>query len=65
MSIQRSDLEAKFREVQTAVDDTATTAKNAGVAIAIAAVVLLVLVFLFGRSRGKKGAAQLEVYRLS
>ena len=66
MTIGRDDLEAKFRQVQDAVDETATTARNAGAGIAIGAVVLLVLVFLFGRRKGKQqGGARLEVYRLS
>lgn len=64
MSIERSDLEAKFREVQSAVDDTASSAKNAGIGLAVGAVVLILLVWLLGRRTGKKGAAQLEVYRL-
>lgn len=65
MSIERADLEAKFRQVQTAVDDTTSTAKNAGVGLAIAAVVVVLLVYFLGRRKGRKGGAQLEVYRLS
>lgn len=64
MSIERSDLEAKFRQVQSAVDDTASSAKNAGIGLAVGAVLLILLVWLLGRRTGKKGAAQLEVYRL-
>jgi hypothetical protein len=65
MTIERSDLEAKFRQVQAAVDQTTTSAKNAGIGIAIGAVLLVLLVYLLGRRTGKKGSAQLEVYRLS
>ncbi len=65
MAIERSDLEAKFRRVQSAVDDTTTTVKNAGVALAIAGVVVVVLVYFLGRRRGRKGGARLEIYRLS
>ena len=65
MTIERSDLEAKFRQVQAAVDETTTSAKNAGIGIAIGAVLLVLLVYLLGRRTGKKGTAQLEVYRLS
>ena len=65
MSIERTDLEAKFRKVQSVVDDTTSTAKNAGVGLAVAGVVAVLLVYFFGRRRGRKGGAQLEVYRLS
>lgn len=65
MTIERSDLEAKFRQIKTAVDETTSTAKNAGVGIAIGGVLLVLLVFLLGKRKGKKGGAQLEIYRLS
>lgn len=65
MSIQRSDLESKFRQIQTAVDDTRSTAKTAGMGLAIGAVLLVLLVYLLGRRKGKKGGARLEIYRLS
>ncbi len=65
MTIERNDLESKFRQIQTAVDDTASTAKNAGIGLAIGAVLFVVLVYLLGRRKGKKGGAQLEIYRLS
>ncbi len=63
MSVDKTDLEAKLREIESAVGETKGAAK-AGVAIAVGVVVLLVLVFLFGRRRGKKGSARVEVYRL-
>lgn len=62
--IQRSDLEAKFREIQGTVDETRQTAQQVGAAVAIGAVVLLVLVYFLGRRRGQKGSAQVEIYRL-
>ena len=63
--IERSDLEAKLGEIQTAVDETAEQAKNATVVIGIAVVVVIALAFLLGRRKGKKhGAARVEVYRL-
>ncbi len=65
MQIDRSDLEAKFRQVQSAVDDTTSTAKSAGVGLAIAGVLVVLLIYLLGRRKGRKGGAQLEIYRLS
>lgn len=64
MTIERSDLESKFRQVQTAIDDTTTTVKNASIGLAIGAVVLMLLVYLLGKRTGKTGAAQVEIYRL-
>ncbi len=65
MSIERTDLEKKFRQIQSAVDDTTSTAKNAGIGLAIGGVLLVLLVYSLGRKKGKKGGAQLEIYRLS
>ena len=64
MTVQRSDLEDKLREIQGVVDDTAEGARNIGVAAAIGVVTLLVLVYLIGRRKGRRGSAQVEVYRL-
>lgn len=65
MTIERNDLEAKFRQIQSAVDETATQAKNAGIGLAVGGVLLVLLVYLLGKRTGKKGGAQLEIYRLS
>ena len=62
--IGRSDLEAKLREIQEAIDETSEQAKNAGVVIAIAVVVVILIAFLLGRRKGKKGRARVEVYRI-
>jgi hypothetical protein len=63
MTVQRSDLEAKLREIQGVVDETAEGAKSAGVAAAVGVVLLLVIVYLLGRRKGRKGGARIEVYR--
>jgi hypothetical protein len=65
MSVQRSELEAKLREIQEVVDDTAHGAKNAGVIAGVGVAALLLVIYLVGRRRGKKGSARVEVYRLS
>lgn len=64
MSVQKADLEAKLREIDAVISETADAARATGVAIAVGLVVLLVIVFLSGRRRGKKGSARVEVYRL-
>ena len=64
MTVQRADLEDKLREIQEVVDETAVGARNVSVAVAIGVVLLLLLVYLFGRSKGKKGSAEVQVFRL-
>ena len=63
MTVQRSDLEAKLREIQGVIDESAEGAKNVGVAAAVGVVLLLVLVYFMGRRKGRKGAPRIEVYR--
>lgn len=65
MTVQRSDLEDKLREIKGAIDETAEGAKSIGVAAAVGVVLLLVVVYLLGRRKGKRGSARVEVYRLS
>lgn len=65
MAIERTDLEAKLREIEEIVDETKSQAQTTGTAIAVAAVVVVVVIFLLGRRRGrKKGGARIEVYRV-
>lgn len=63
MTVQRADLEAKLREIQGVIDETADGARNTGVAAAVGVVVLLVIVYLMGRRKGRRGAARIEVFR--
>jgi len=63
MTVQRDDLEAKLREIQGVIDETAEGAKNAGVAAAVGVVLLIVIVYLLGRRKGRKGAARIQIYR--
>ena len=64
MTVQRSDLEDKLKEIQEVIDDTAEGARNIGVAAAIAVVLVILLVYMMGRRKGRKGSAQVEIYRL-
>ena len=63
MTVEKSDLEAKLREIQGAIDETTQGAKNLGVLAAVGAVALLFIVYLLGRRKGRKGGARVEVYR--
>ena len=63
MSVEKSDLEAKLREIQEIVDETTDSARIAVITV-VGAVLLLLVIFLLGRRKGKKGSARVEVYRL-
>ena len=64
MSVQKSDLEAKLREIQQVIDETTEAARGTAVAIAVGVVLLVLFAFLLGRRRGKRGSARVEVYRV-
>ena len=64
MTVEKSDLEAKLREIQEIVDETGEQAKTTGVIVAVAAVVIILIAYLSGRRKGRKGSARVEVFRL-
>ena len=65
MTITRSDLEAKLREIQGLVDETKGSARDAAVIGAVAVVILVALAFYFGRKRGgKTSKARIEIRQL-
>lgn len=65
MAIERTDLEAKLREIEEIVEETKSQAQTTGTAIAVVVVVAVVVIFLVGRRRGKKtGGARIEIYRV-
>lgn len=63
MSVERDDLEAKLREIESVVDDSKAALFSSGTAVAIAVVVVIILAYLFGRRSVTKGA-RVEVVRL-
>jgi hypothetical protein len=62
--IDRSEIEAKAKEIEDAVGETRESVQNTAMMGAVAVVVLLIIAFLLGRRRGKKGSAVVEVYRI-
>ena len=64
MTIQPSDIEAKAREIQEALDETKESAQNTAVMAGVAVAVIVLLAFVFGRRKGKRSRAVIEVYRV-
>ena len=63
--ITPADLEAKMRELQGEVDETAETAKSYALAAAAAAgVVLFIVAFTLGKRRGKRKSTVVEIRRI-
>ncbi|MCB0986903.1 MAG: hypothetical protein KDB09_03930 [Acidimicrobiales bacterium] len=63
-TITRDDLESKFRQLTTDVDDRADAAKSTVVAVgAVVAAAVVIGVFLLGRSRGRRKTTVIEVKR--
>jgi hypothetical protein len=64
MMVDRSEIEAKVREIEGILEDTKETVRNRVVLGAGAAVGVLLLSFLWGRRKGRKSAAVVEVYKV-
>jgi hypothetical protein len=63
--IDRSDLEAKFRELQGDVKETADEAKSYAIVAATVVVVgLAAVAFVLGRRRGRKRSTIVEIRRV-
>lgn len=63
--ISREDIEGKFVELQTNLDNAANSAKDVGRKVGIvAAVLLLILVFIIGRRRGAANRTVVEIRRV-
>lgn len=64
MKIQPRDIESKAREIQSALDETKESAQNTAVFAGLAVALFLVVAFVYGRKRGKRSKAVVEVYRV-
>ena len=63
--ITRDDLEAKFREVKSGVDQRTKAAKDTAMPFAIAGgLLLLLLVYVVGKRVGKKKSTIVEIRRI-
>ena len=63
--ITRDDIEAKFREIQGDIEETAESAKSMAMVVGAAvAVVVVIGVFLLGRRKGQKKTTFVEIRRV-
>ena len=64
MTISRDDIEAKARQIVSAIDETKESAKNTAVLAGLAVAVVVVIAFVMGRRRGRRSKTLVEVYRV-
>lgn len=63
--IERSDIEAKLRQLQGEVDTAGEAAKGPAMIVAgVVAVVVLGMVFLLGKRRGRRQTTTVEIRRV-
>ncbi|HEY7584503.1 MAG TPA: LPXTG cell wall anchor domain-containing protein [Acidimicrobiia bacterium] len=64
MTVTRSDLESKARQISQVVAETKESAQNTAVAAGIGVVLLVGLAYVMGRRKGRNGRAVVEVYKV-
>lgn len=62
--VQRADIEAKAREIESAIAETKDAAQNTAVMAAVAVVAVVAIAYFLGNRRGKAGKTLVEVYRV-
>lgn len=62
--VTRADIEAKAKEIEGVLQETQQAAKTSAVWLAVGVVAVVLFAFVFGRRKGKKGKAVVEVYRV-
>jgi len=63
--IERSDIEAKLREIRGEVDEASTSAKPYAMAAGIVvAVAVVAVVYMLGRRKGRKKTTVVEIRRV-
>lgn len=64
MAISKEDIEAKAREIVSAIDETKESAKSTAVTAGVVVAVLIAVAFIVGRRRGSRSKTMVEVYRV-
>ncbi len=64
MAISKEDIEAKAREIVSAIDETKESAKGTAVTAGVVIAVFIAVAFIIGRRRGSRSKTMVEVYRV-
>jgi hypothetical protein len=64
VTITRADIEAKARQITSAVNDTKESAQNTAVLAGVAVLLVVGISYLMGRRKARSGRAVVEVYRI-
>lgn len=62
--VQRADIEAKAREIESAITETKESAQNTAVLAAVAVVLVVAVAYFLGNRKGGRGKTLVEVYRV-
>jgi hypothetical protein len=64
VTITRQDIEAKAREITSAVTQTKDSARDTAVVAGVVVALLILAAFIYGRRRGSRNRTLVEVYRV-
>jgi hypothetical protein len=64
VTITRDDIEAKARQIASAIDETKESARDTAVLAGVVIAVVVVIAFFYGRRRGARNKTLIEVYRV-
>ena len=64
MTVTKDDIEAKAREIISAVDQTKDSARNKAVLSGLTVAAVVASAFIMGRRRGSRNKTLVEVYRV-
>lgn len=62
--VQRADIEAKAKQIESALVETKESAQNTAVMAAVAVILIVAVAYLLGNRKGKAGKTLVEVYRV-
>jgi hypothetical protein len=64
VTITRDDIEAKARQIASAIDETKESARDTAVLAGVVIAIVVVIAFFYGRRRGSRNKTLVEVYRV-